>query len=70
MSCLTDLFIFLSSFKHMCNLLPQLLIDPINLKSFARWLTGKVNEYEELFGNIPPECQQQTAEIGDIKKRA
>lgn len=47
----------------------RLLIDPINAKSIARWLTEKVNEYEEQFGNIPStECQQQTAEVGDIKK--
>src|SRR5690348_14256433 len=32
----------------------RLQIDPINLKSIARWLTEKVNEYEEQFGNIPP----------------
>ena len=45
----------------------RLLIDPINLKSIARWLTEKVNEYEEQFGIIPPECQQQTAEAGHTK---
>ena len=47
----------------------RLLIDPINLKSIARWLTEKVNEYEEQYGNIPPvEGQQQTAKVGDTKK--
>lgn len=49
----------------------RLLIDPINVKSIARWLTEKVNEYEEQFGNIPSaEFQQQTVEVGDIKKTA
>ena len=49
----------------------RLLIDPINLKSIARWLTEKVNEYEEQFGNIPPvEGQQQYAEAGDTKRAA
>jgi hypothetical protein len=41
----------------------RLLIDPINVKSIARWLMEKVREYEEQFGNIPPaEDQQKTAE--------
>jgi hypothetical protein len=31
-------------------------------------VTEKVNEYEEHFGHIPPECRQQTAVVGDIKK--
>lgn len=46
----------------------RLIIDPINLKSIARWLMEKVKEYEEQFGNIPPvEGQQQSAEIGGTK---
>lgn len=47
----------------------RLLIDLINLKSIARWLTAKVNEYEEQYGNIPPvEGPQQTVDVDDLKK--
>jgi hypothetical protein len=43
-------------------------MDPVKMKSITQWLMEKVNEYEEQFGNITPECRQQTAEVGDIKK--
>jgi len=31
----------------------ELIIDPMQMKSFHKWLTDKIKDYEELIGPIP-----------------
>lgn len=31
----------------------ELIIDPMQMKSFHKWLTAKIKDYEELIGPIP-----------------
>ncbi|MEM2926005.1 MAG: hypothetical protein QW220_06050 [Candidatus Bathyarchaeia archaeon] len=43
----------------------RLLMDPVQAKSIAKWLTGHIAEYERTFGKIPtPEEAQHRQEKG------